>query len=88
VTLVVIDASAGVEIVCDTRRGRALARLLPAGAEGWVPEHFYSEVLGVLRWQLLGQELSESQASVAVGRLGGWHLRHASIAPLVQTAWH
>ena len=40
-TLVVIDASAGVEIVCDTRRGRALARLLPAGAEGWVPEHFY-----------------------------------------------
>ena len=53
-TLVVIDASAGVEIVCDTRRGRALARLLPVGAEGWVPEHFYSEVLGVLRWQLLG----------------------------------
>ncbi|HEY5431604.1 MAG TPA: type II toxin-antitoxin system VapC family toxin [Solirubrobacteraceae bacterium] len=86
-TLVVIDASAGVEIVCDTRRGRALARLLPVGAEGWVPEHFYSEVLGVLRWQLLGQKLSESQASVAVGRLGGWHLRHASVAPLVQAAW-
>jgi hypothetical protein len=39
VTLVVIDASAGVEIVCDTRRGRALARLLPVEAEGWVPEH-------------------------------------------------
>ena len=86
-TLVVIDASAGVEIVCDTRSGRALARLLPAGAEGWVPEHFYSEVLGVLRWQLLGQKLSESQASVAVGRLRGWHLRHASVAPLVQAAW-
>jgi predicted nucleic acid-binding protein len=30
---------------------------------------------------------SESQATVAVGRLGGWHLRHASIAPLVQAAW-
>jgi predicted nucleic acid-binding protein len=87
VTLVVIDAAGGVEIVCDTRRGRALARLLPVGAEGWVPEHFYSEVLGVLRWQLLGQKLSESQASVAVGRLGGWHLRHASVAPLVQAAW-
>jgi predicted nucleic acid-binding protein len=26
-------------------------------------------------------------ASVAVGRLGGWHLRHASVAPLVQAAW-
>ena len=35
---VVIDASAGVEIVAATRRGRALARLLVADAEGWVPE--------------------------------------------------
>jgi predicted nucleic acid-binding protein len=87
VTLVVIDASACVEIVCNTRRGRALARLLPAGAEGWVPEHFYAEVLAVLRRQLLGQKLSESQATVAVGRLDGWHLRHASVAPLVPAAW-
>ena len=52
-----------------------------------MPEHFCSEVLGVLRWHLLGQKLSESQASVAVGRLGGWHPRDASIAPLVPTAW-
>ncbi len=47
-TAVVIDASAGVEIVAGTRRGRALARLLPVGAVGWVPEHFYPEVLAVL----------------------------------------
>jgi predicted nucleic acid-binding protein len=53
VTAVVIDASAGVEIVGDTRRGRALARLLTADSEGWVPEHFYAEVLGVLRRRLL-----------------------------------
>jgi hypothetical protein len=41
-----IDASAGVEIVCDTRRGRALARLLPVGAEGWVPEHDHLAAVG------------------------------------------
>jgi predicted nucleic acid-binding protein len=87
VTLVVIDASAGVEVVCATRRGRALARLIPAGSEGWVPEHFYSEVLGVLRWQLLGKKLTESQAGVAVGRLDSWRLRHASVAPLARAAW-
>jgi predicted nucleic acid-binding protein len=52
-----------------------------------VPEHFYSEVLGALRWQLLGHELTESQASVAVSRLGSWHLRHSSVASLVQAAW-
>jgi predicted nucleic acid-binding protein len=87
VTAVVIGASAGVEIVAGTRRGRALARLLPVGAEGWVPEHFYAEVLAVLRRQFLGERLSESQATVAVARLGSWHLRRASIAPLVPAAW-
>jgi hypothetical protein len=48
-----------------------------------VREHFYAEVLAVLRRQFLGQRLSGSQATVAVARLGGWHLRRASVAPLV-----
>jgi len=88
VTAVVIDASAGVEIVGDTRRGRALARLLPSDSEGWVPEHFYAEVLGVLRRQcLIERKISESQAAAAVGRLGLWHLKRASVAPLVSVAW-
>ena len=87
-TAVVIDASAGVEIVAGTRRGRALARLLPVGAVGWVPEHFYAEVLSVLRRQFLIEErLTESQASTAVSRLASWHLHHASVAPLVSAAW-
>ncbi|MDA8356456.1 MAG: type II toxin-antitoxin system VapC family toxin [Actinomycetota bacterium] len=85
---VVIDASAGVEIVAETRRGRALARLVPAGSEGWVPEHFYAEVLGVLRRRfLIEAKLTESQATAAVSRLGSWHLHHASVAPLVPAAW-
>ena len=43
-TLIAVDASAGVEIVTSTERGRRLARLVPEAAEFWVPEHFYSEV--------------------------------------------
>jgi predicted nucleic acid-binding protein len=63
----VIDASAGVEMVAGTRRGAALATLLPAEAEGWVPEHFYAEVLAVLRRQFLTpSKLAESQATAAV----------------------
>lgn len=85
---VVIDASAGVEIVADTRRGRALARLVPPGSEGWVPEHFYAEVLAVLRRRFLVEaKLTESQASVAVERLGSWRLHRASVAALVPAAW-
>ena len=85
---VVIDASAGAEIVADTRRGRALARLIPAGAEGWVPEHFYAEVLAVLRRRVVIERAStDVQAAIAVGRRGGWHLHRASVAPLVEAAW-
>jgi predicted nucleic acid-binding protein len=88
VSAVVIDASAGAEIVADTSRGRALVRLLPADAEGWVPEHFYAEVLGVLRRRLLIERaLTEPQAATAVARLGSWHLSHAAVAPLLDGAW-
>jgi len=88
VTAVVIDASAGVEIVAGTRRGRALGRLLSADSEGWVPEHFYAEVLGVFRRRLLIERtITESQAAAAVGRLRLWHLHRASVAPLVPIAW-
>ncbi len=84
-TLVVIDASASVEMVCDTRRGRALARLLPVGAEGWVPEHFYA---GGPRRAALAASRSKALRVPGDRRLGGWHLRHASVAPLVQAAWN
>ena len=85
---VVIDASAGAEIVANTRRGQALAGLLPAGAEGWVPEHFYAEVLAVLRRRLLMERaLTETQAAAALGRLRAWRLHHASVAPLIDAAW-
>ncbi len=42
-TSIVIDASAGVERVADTIRGRALRGLLPADTIPWVPEVFYVE---------------------------------------------
>jgi predicted nucleic acid-binding protein len=88
VSAIVIDASAGAEIVADTRRGRALARLLPVGSEGWVPEHFYAEVLAVIRHQLLVKNLlTEAQANDAVTRLQRWRLHRASVAPLVEAAW-
>lgn len=87
-SVVVIDASAGVEIVANTVRGRALARLIPAGSEGWVPEHFYAEVLAVLRRRfLIEAKITEAQASGAVLRLSAWHVRRASVAALVPAAW-
>ena len=87
-TPVVIDASAGAEIVIDTARGRALARLLPEDAVGWVPEHFYAEVLAVIRRRLVIDRLiTESHAVSALDRLQSWHVRRAAVQPLIEHAW-
>ncbi len=48
-TPVVLDASAGVELVADTLRGRALRTLLPPDPVPWVPEVFFVECGAVLR---------------------------------------
>ena len=87
-TPVVIDASAGAEIVTDTARGRALLRLLPTDSEGWVPQHSYAEVLGVLRHQtVFAKILSEQQAAAALRRFRQWHIHQAAVPPLLDGAW-
>lgn len=87
-TPVVIDASAGVEILANTARGRRLARLLPTDAVGWVPEHFYVEVAGVVRHQtVVARTLTEEGAATVLRRLDRWHLRRAQPGPLITAAW-
>jgi predicted nucleic acid-binding protein len=85
---VVVDASAGVQISLDTRRGRALAALIPSGAAAWVPEHFLVEVLAGLRRQLLIERaITADQADAARRRLERWNLRVASVRPFGNEAW-
>jgi len=75
-------------MVGSTRRGRALAHLLRADVEGWVPEHFYAEVLAAGRRRLLIEKsITEARATAAIGRLSAWHLHTASVVPLIDAAW-
>lgn len=84
----VIDASAGVEILTATERGRALAQLVPRDAELWVPEHFYAEVLGVLRHlHVVTGSIPLPLAERALDRLSRWHLRQAALVSLLRPAW-
>lgn len=86
-TPVVIDASAGVELVVDTARGRALRALLPIDAVPWAPDIFYVEVGTVLRRWDLGGVLTPAQVRQAVHHLRTWPLRIARLRPLFATAW-
>jgi predicted nucleic acid-binding protein len=84
---VVIDASAGVELLVDTTRGRALRALFPTSAVPWVPDLFYAEVGSVLRrWDLAGV-LTPTQVSEAIEQLAAWPLRSARLRPLFGPAW-
>lgn len=86
-TAVVIDASAGVELIADTLRGRALRSLLPPGAVPWVPELFYVECASVLRRMELREVITPAQATRAVRRLLEWHLRVVDARGLLLDAW-
>lgn len=86
-TPVVIDASAGVELIANTARGRALRRVLPADTVPWAPETFYVEVGTVLRrWDLRGV-LNADQMGRALAQLASWPLRVAQVRSLFADAW-
>jgi len=87
VTPVVIDASAGVELITDTTRGRALRALLPNDAVPWVPATFYIEVGTVLRRWDLNTILSPAQVNDAIRQLAAWPLRIAELRSLFPAAW-
>lgn len=84
---VVIDASAGVELVTDTIRGRALRALLPADAVPWVPEIFYVECGAVLRRWDLNRILTSAEIARAIDELMAWPLRVTQVRSLFADAW-
>lgn len=86
-TAVVIDASAGVELVANTVRGRRLRRVIPPGSDPWVPEHFYIECAAVLRrWDLIGHA-PRGKIESALAELLAWPLRVAGTHGLIRPAW-
>lgn len=86
-TPVVIDASAGVELAADTRRGRDMWKLLPSDAVPWVPDHFYVECGAVLRRWDLNRVLTPEQIGSAVEELRVWPLRAIQLRGLFPDAW-
>jgi predicted nucleic acid-binding protein len=53
VNIVVLDASAGAEIVAQTGTGRRLLALTPRNRTWWAPDHFHVEATGAIRRRLM-----------------------------------
>ena len=86
-SFVVLDASAGAEIVVGTANGRRLFALAPRDNEWWVPDLSHVEAAGAIRRMLLQGQIDEARSSLALERLLGLPARMAHSRPLVAEAW-
>lgn len=86
-TSYVLDASAGVELLIATERGRALQEQLVAGAHWWVPEHYFVEVASVLRRGELTGAYPAARVAQAFSSLAAAALRRVQVRPLLADAW-
>lgn len=82
-TDLVLDASAGVELLLDTPLARQLTTRVPAGATWWVPEHYYLEVGSALRRAEMTAVADPYVIARAVQSLAAAHFVRVQLRPLL-----
>jgi predicted nucleic acid-binding protein len=85
--LIVLDASAAVELLLQTVSGQSLRSKLSDPVEIWVPEHFLVEVASVLRRVELRQPRSALRMSRALDRLVHGAFHRVQVRGLLPLAW-
>jgi predicted nucleic acid-binding protein len=86
--LIVLDASAAVELILRTRKGDAVeARALAATDRVHAPHLLDIEVLQVLRRLSLAREISPNRAAEALDDFGAISIQRHSHVPFVSRIW-
>ncbi len=85
-TPIVLDASAGVEILLLTPTGCRLLAKLPPDTEDWVPELYFAEVAAVLRHDVSRARYPPARIEAAFDRLMTAQLRRVAVRPLLREA--
>jgi predicted nucleic acid-binding protein len=83
----VLDASAGFELLLTTTTGQAILRQVPPRAEWWVPEHYFIEVAGAIRRAEYTKAITSAQAVSAFDALQAGRLHRVQVRPLLDEAW-
>jgi len=83
----VLDASAGVEMLFGTDRGRAIEAQLPDDSDEWVPETFFAEVAATIRRAELSLRVTPERASAALSALLAGTQHRVQIRSLLAEAW-
>ena len=85
--MIVLDASAAVELVLATPAGAAVARRL-RGETVHAPAHLDVEVIGAVRRAVVRRLISDHEGLVAVANFLSLPVRRWPIKPFVQRAYH
>ena len=86
-TVYVLDASAGWELLSDSKLGRAIEAELEVDGDWWVPEHYFVEVLSIIRRAVRSGELPPEKADRIVARLSDADFSQAALQPMVPAIW-
>jgi predicted nucleic acid-binding protein len=84
--ILVLDASAAVEYLLQTRLGVRVGALIETADIG-APELLDAEVMAVLRREVLKGRLAERRATEAVGDLRDWGIYRLPHKTLLDAAW-
>jgi predicted nucleic acid-binding protein len=84
---VVLDASAGVEMLLRTPTGRRIQAKLSADLRTWVPEVYFTEVAGVLRRDELHGKHDAARVRLAFDRLVAAPVNRVQVRSLLSDAW-
>ncbi len=84
--MIVLDASAAVELVLATAPGAAVARRLQ-GETVYAPAHFDVEVIGAIRRAVVRRLISDHEGLVAVADFLSLPVRRWHMRPFVQRAY-
>jgi predicted nucleic acid-binding protein len=87
VPVIVLDASAGVEIVLWTDEGSRLAHHIRDADEVAVPDHLHLECAAALRRMELRGELTATDTQTAFDQMLALRVRRVDTAPLLREAW-
>lgn len=85
--MIVLDASAALELLLDTEPGLAVARSLAAGGSAHVPHLFDVEVMSVVRRYERAGEVSPAKAEQALSDLLQLPVARCPHGPLLPRAW-
>lgn len=86
-SILVLDASASVDLLLDTATCQNLRRRLPRRQDWWVPEHYYAEVGAALRRAELRGDVTTPEVTAVFGAMATAPVQRVPIRSLLEDAW-